>query len=139
MNREIPSSDIELLHHLGDCYLSLTHSEGWGLSPFEAAAIGNPVIITGWGGHLEHMGRDWPYLIDFELTPVMDAQGRGSYLPTQKWASPMMEHAVELIREVYGNQDDARANGTALAGRIAERFSEEVIGGRLADMIQGRT
>jgi glycosyltransferase involved in cell wall biosynthesis len=139
INREIPSSDIELLHHLGDCYLSLTHSEGWGLSPFEAAAIGNPVIVTGWGGHLEHIGRDWPYLVDFELTPVMDAQGRGSYLPTQKWASPVMEHAVELIREVYGNRDDARANGAALAERIGKKFNEEVIGKRLADMIQGGT
>jgi glycosyltransferase involved in cell wall biosynthesis len=136
INHEISGTEIDLLHHLGDCYLSLTHSEGWGLSPFEAGAVGNPVIITGWGGHLEHIGNDWPYLIDFELTPVMDALGRGSYLPTQNWATPVMDHAVELIREVYSNRDEARARGAALAARIGEEFSEEIIGRRLVDMLR---
>jgi hypothetical protein len=108
------------------------------LGPFRAAAAGTPVIITGWGGHLDYLGADWPYLIDFELTPVMDALGRGSYLPTQRWASPRIEHAVELIREVHRDRDRARARAGELGRRIRAEFSEQVIGQRLVAVLDGQ-
>jgi glycosyltransferase involved in cell wall biosynthesis len=134
---EMTAVEIDLLHHTGDCYLSLAHSEGWGLSVFDAAASGNPVIVTGWGGHLDFLGDRWPYLVDFEMAPVMDAQGRGSYLPTQNWAAPSIDHAVRLIREVYENPEPARRHAAARAGRIAEEFGQEAVGKRLLDAIHG--
>ena len=135
---ELTAAEIELLHHIGDCYLSLAHSEGWGLSIFDAAASGKPAIVTGWGGHLDYLGDRWPYLIDFEMTPVMDAQGRGSYLPTQNWAAPVIDHAVQLIREVYRNHERARGQAAARAEVIAVEFGEEAIGKRLVDAIRRR-
>jgi glycosyltransferase involved in cell wall biosynthesis len=132
----LTAAEIELLHAAGDCYLSLTHSEGWGLGVFEAAAAGNPVIITGWGGQLDFLGSEWPYLIEYQMTPVMDARGRGSYLPTQRWAAPSMDHAVHLIREVYTHPDRARRHGDVLCRYIAESFNERVVGGRLVDLIR---
>ena len=137
INYEMTAVEIDLLHHTGDCYLSLAHSEGWGLSVFDAAASGNPVIVTGWGGHLDFLGDRWPYLVDFEMTPVMDAQGRESYLPTQNWAAPSIDHAVRLIREVYQDPESARRHATTRAGRIADEFSQEAIGGRLLGAIRG--
>jgi glycosyltransferase involved in cell wall biosynthesis len=134
---EMTTVEIDLLHCTGDCYLSLAHSEGWGLSVFDAAASGNPVIVTGWGGHLDFLGDRWPYLIDFEMAPVMDAQGRGSYLPTQNWAAPSIDHAVRLIREVYENPEAARRHAAARAGRIAEEFGQEAVGKRLLGVIRG--
>ena len=137
INREMTAVEIELLHHIGDCYLSLTHSEGWGLSVFDAAASGNPVVVTGWGGHLDYLGDRWPFLIDFEMTPVMDAQGRGSYLPTQNWAAPSNDHAVQLIREVYRNPERARRHGAAAAESIGVEFGEDAVGKRLLGVLQG--
>lgn len=133
---ELPGEDIEALHARGDCYLSLTRSEGWGLGAFRAAAHGNPVIITGWGGHLDYLTPEWPYLVDFALTPVMHAQGRHSYQPTQQWASPSVAHAVTLMHEVYREPARARAHGMALAERVQEAFSERVIARRLLDVLQ---
>jgi hypothetical protein len=95
------------------------------------------VVITGWGGHLDYLGADWPYLIDFELTPVIDALGRQSYLPTQRWAAPRMDHAVELIREVYRDQNRARDRGRALGHRIRRDFAERVVGQRLVELLNG--
>jgi len=137
INREMTAVEIELLHHIGDCYLSLTHSEGWGLSVFDAAASGNPVVVTGWGGHLDYLGDRWPFLIDFEMTPVMDAQGRGSYLPTQNWAAPSIDDAVRLIHEVYRNPERARRRGAAAAESIGAEFGEDAVGKRLLDVLQG--
>lgn len=136
IDHELTAVEIELLHHIGDCYLSLAHSEGWGLSIFDAAASGNPAVVTGWGGHLDYLGDQWPYLIDFEMTPVMDAQGRGSYLPTQNWAAPSIDHAVRLIHEVYRNPERARGRAAARAERIAVDFGEEAVGKKLVDVIR---
>jgi glycosyltransferase involved in cell wall biosynthesis len=137
IDHEMTAVEIELLHHVGDCYLSLAHSEGWGLSVFDAAASGNPVIVTGWGGHLDYLGARWPYLIDFEMTPVMDAQGRGSYMPTQNWAAPSIDDAVRLMHEVHENPGRARAHAAARAERIAIEFGEEAVGRRLLDILDG--
>ena len=50
---------IGALHALGDCYVSLTHGEGFGMSACEAACAGNPVLMTGWGGQLDFLGDDY--------------------------------------------------------------------------------
>lgn len=128
IDRRLNSAEIDFLHHIGDCYVSLTHSEGWGLSSFDAAATGNPVVITGWGGHLDFLGSDWPYLIDYELVPVIDARGRDSYLPTQKWASPSIDHAVRLIREVYDHREQPKHHAADLAMRIQRDYDQETVG-----------
>jgi len=135
IDRQIPAATVDLLHHVGDVYLSLTHSEGWGLSGFDAIAVGNPVITTGWGGQLEYLGGDWPYLIDFRLTPVMDAKGRGSYLPSQRWATPVMGHAVSLLREVFERPEVARKHAAELSERVRTEFSEEAVGRLLIEAI----
>src|SRR5207245_6112526 len=54
---------IGALYHLCDCYVSLHRSEGFGLTPAEAMAMGKPVIATGYGGNTRseerRVGRSW--------------------------------------------------------------------------------
>ena len=65
---------------------SVTRGEGWGLGPFDAATLGKPVIITGWGGHLDFLGADYPGLIAYTMAPVSGWLHGASYRPTQQWA-----------------------------------------------------
>lgn len=58
------------LHARGECFVSLTHGEGWGIPAFDACACGNPVVITGWGGQLEHLDGDASSLADRASDPV---------------------------------------------------------------------
>ena len=73
--------DIGALHHRGDCFVSLCRSEGWGLGAFDAAAYGNPVVTTGFGGHSDYLAGT-PYLVDFDLVPVHDPSGFRAMPPT---------------------------------------------------------
>ncbi len=59
-------SEVELggLHLRGDCFVSLCHSEGWGLGSFDAAAHGKPVVTTGFGGQLDYLAGS-PLLVDY--------------------------------------------------------------------------
>jgi glycosyltransferase involved in cell wall biosynthesis len=113
--------DISDLHRRGDCYVSLCRAEGWGLGAFDAAAHGNPVVMTGFGGQLDFLGES-PYLVNFELVPADDPASFPSYAPEQRWAEPDVEHGAALLREVFTHPE--RANGLAgsLAVDVRERY-----------------
>jgi hypothetical protein len=124
-------SAIAGLHTRGDCYLTLTRGEGWGIGSFDACVYGNPVIATGWSAHLEYLAGS-ETLVDYELVSVAHSAS-GSYEPRQRWAQPNLEHAVELLRAVAADPAAARAAAEPLRARALERFSGEVVAARFLD------
>ena len=113
---------IRRLHERGDCYVSLCRGEGWGIGAFDAAACGNPVVMTGFGGQLDYLHPDAAYLVDYALVPVINPQAPLSYSPDQRWAEPDIRHGAQLLREVAARPELAKARGRALQARVAERF-----------------
>jgi len=95
------------LHTRGDCFVSLSHGEGWHIGAFDAAAYGNPVVMTGWGGQLAYLDPDASFLVDYELEPVRHVDTL-TYSPDQQWATPRLDHAAELLREVAADLAAAR-------------------------------
>lgn len=133
----LPAAEIDRLHRRGDCFISLTHSEGWGLGPFDAALHGNPSIITGWGGHLDYLGEDYPLLIAYEMEQTSKSRPDGCYLhaETAYWARANPQHAVELMRSLFKNQSQAKTIGEALRSRVSETFAAERVCRRLATLM----
>jgi glycosyltransferase involved in cell wall biosynthesis len=123
---DLSAGEIAALHRRGDCFVSLSRGEGWGLGAFDAAAFGNPVVTTGFGGHLDYLDTS-PYLVDFELVPVVDPAGLPSYTPDQRWAAPNVEHAATLLRQIAADVDDAKAIAAPIAVDIARRFAPATI------------
>jgi glycosyltransferase involved in cell wall biosynthesis len=122
----LPKEYIRQLHTRGDCFVSLCRSEGWGIGAFEAAMYGNPVIMTGFGGQTAYLPDDKAHLIDYDLVSVADKQAPKSYNNQQKWAEPDVEQAAEKMREIYGNQQQAKKMGTELKEYVHTHFSREV-------------
>ena len=56
---KVGGQTIDALHAIGDCFVSLTRGEGFGMGACEAACAGNPVLMTGWGGQLVFLGSDY--------------------------------------------------------------------------------
>jgi glycosyltransferase involved in cell wall biosynthesis len=127
VTRSLSDADISALHHRGDCYVSLARGEGFALPAFDAAAYGNPVVTTGFGGQLDYLAGS-PYLVDFELVPVLDPAGFPAYSSDQRWAEPDVEHAAALLRHVARNPAEAAAVCEPLAMRIRERYAPRRIG-----------
>jgi glycosyltransferase involved in cell wall biosynthesis len=130
---KLSGADIDDLHRAGDCYVSLTRSEGWGLGAFDAACAGRPVVITGWGGHLDYLKGDGALLVNYTLEPVTDALGASSYRADQKWARADVEHAIALLQAVYRDPEAARRRAAPLAAKIADRFAEPVVTNRMLE------
>lgn len=98
-------SELELLalHSLGDCCVSMTRSEAFGLTLFDAFNYGRKVIAPGYGGHVDYLGKDYAGLVSYTLEDVKNMEGftHGYYMQgKQQWANPNIDHCVEIMRQV---------------------------------------
>lgn len=92
-----------------DCYVSLHRAEGYGLGMAEAAALGKPVISTGYSGNLEFLNHNNSYLVGYEVSTV--PPGTGPYREGATWAEPDTDEAASTMRHVYLNQQEAAERG----------------------------
>jgi hypothetical protein len=137
VTRELSDDDLRALHERGNCFVSLCRSEGWGLGAFDAAAYGNPVVTTGFGGHLDYLAGSH-YLVRFELVPVDDPAGYPSYAPDQQWAEPDLDHGAELLRQVMTHREEAAVRAAALARELRWRYRPQTIAADFRSVVESR-
>jgi glycosyltransferase involved in cell wall biosynthesis len=133
----MPWTEAEMFRMLvrADCYVSLTSTEGWGLGAFDAACVGTPVLITGYGGQVEWLGVGYPGLLPFVLEPVVVAHGT-SFEPGMLWAAPDLEAAVEAMRAMAHRQaPELSAAAAALGPALLERYSPAAVGAIAASVL----
>lgn len=137
----LSNSDMLGLHKRGDCFVLLQRSEGWGLPHFEAAACGKPVITPAYGGQTEFLNSDNSYLVDYSLTPVTGMTWSPYYRADQYWCEPDIQQAIQTMRHVYNNRDEAQARGQKARQFVADNFTWDIIGknivNRLVELDQG--
>ncbi len=133
--RSLSQTEIEDLQAAGDCFVSLTRAEGWGLGAFDAACAGKPVIITGWGGQLDYLGSDDELLVRYQLVPVRDRLGAGSYRPDQRWAVADLGDAIDKMRWVHEHRTEAAVRSEARSARLKAEFASERITARLMEIL----
>jgi len=120
---ELSPEDIARLHEAGDCYVSFTRGEGWGMGAYEAAWFGNCVAITGYGGQLDYLPGESAYLLPYALVPVSTAYGRSSYRPDQQWAEVDVRQARSILRGIVVDAEQSRARAGQLRQYVADRFA----------------
>ena len=122
-------SDDEMLalHERGDCFVSLARTEGWGLGAFEAARLGTPVVMTGYGGQLDFLDPALSQLLDYEMVPVNEPMWRRNYRPADRWAEPSLRQAIAHMHAIARDPAPARQRARVLAERNAARFSRAAI------------
>jgi glycosyltransferase involved in cell wall biosynthesis len=116
---------IDCLHQVGDAYVSLARAEGWGMGAFDAAALGRPVLMTGWSGQLDFLGDDHPGLIDCTLAPI-DWPGT-TYGSDHRWAVADVGDARRKMRAQFERRGRADAHARRLGETIANRYAEGAV------------
>jgi glycosyltransferase involved in cell wall biosynthesis len=109
-----------------DAYISLHRSEGLGLTMAEAMLLGKPVIGTGYSRNMDFMDNTNSLLVDFRLVHL----GRTipPYDADASWAEPSVDHAAQLMRQVYENRSWAAELGAKAKIDVATRMSLQVAG-----------
>jgi glycosyltransferase involved in cell wall biosynthesis len=134
---DISGSVINAIHAAGDAYVSLTHGEGWGLGAFDAATLGKPVIITGWGGQLDYLGPNYPGLVRYEMAPVVGWQSHLTYQATQRWAIADRHHAAQLMRAAVTRDGVLFTAAAAVRDAISDRYAEHLVARQFIAAIDG--
>jgi glycosyltransferase involved in cell wall biosynthesis len=130
-------AEIAELHARGDCFVSLSRGEGWGLGAFEAGAHGNPILVTGWGGTIDFVPPGYPYFVDYDLVPTTsDPPDRWWFpRPDERWAKARLGHAANLMRHVVARPLEARELGLALQAHIEANFASARVTSHLLDVL----
>ena len=95
--------EIKSLHDIGDCYFHLTKTEGFCLGAFDAFNNDKKIIITGYGGHTEYLGKDYSGLVNYKLNPLAINESvffQFKLDNTYKWAIADKDHCISLLKNL---------------------------------------
>ena len=109
-----------------DCFVSLHRSEGFGLGPAEAMALGKAIMATNWSGNTDYMRPDNSIGINYRLVTI--EQDYGPYKKGQVWAEPDLEQAAQAMRELASNKELAERLGRNAKKSIESMFSPAAVG-----------
>ena len=113
-----------------DAYVSLHRAEGLGLGMAEAMLLGKPVIATRYSGNLQFMDDGNSLLVDCTVGPI--GRAIAPYTAEARWAEPSVDHAARLMRQLFDDQDAARALGRRAQAAARDTMSLDAAGRRMA-------
>jgi hypothetical protein len=100
------------------CLISLTRGEGYGLPILEAAAVGLPIIATGWSGHLDFLRDDF-VSVDYTLIDIHPSRVDNKiFMQGTKWAMPVESDAKRRMRKFYEKSTMPRHKAVEASKRI---------------------
>lgn len=134
-DEDLSDGEMQALHELGDCYVSLTRTEGWGLGAFEAARLGKPVVMTAYGGQLDYLDPVNSWHVGYRMVPVHEPTWSASYRADDEWAEPCVDEAAQYLREIFEYPDESRQRAAPLAELIRDRFSRAQVIRQLVDAL----
>ncbi|MFI0431366.1 glycosyltransferase family 4 protein [Mariniflexile sp. HMF6888] len=102
INADLDKNSVNHLINDCNCYVSMHHSEGFGLTLAEAMYLGKPTIATNYSGNTEFMNENNSFLVDYELGFIDNPDV--NFCSKTLWANPMMQDAIKKFREVYENK-----------------------------------
>jgi glycosyltransferase involved in cell wall biosynthesis len=132
----LPEADMAGLIAASDIVISLHRSEGFGLVPAQAMALGKPVIATGWSGNLDFMNERNSALVSYALVSVRDPQGFFDS-GDQCWADANVEHAAEWLLRLAADADFRAKLGAVAGADVRAQLSPEKFARQVDALIGG--
>lgn len=120
-NKEMPYYELGSLYRSANCYINVSHGEGWDMPLMEAMACGLPSIATRWGSHLQFINEKICYPLD--IVGLQPATEDHRYYNGFLWATPDAAHYSKLLRHIFDNQDQAQEVGEAAAKEMFDLWA----------------
>lgn len=117
-----------------DAFVSLHRAEGFGLGLAEAMCLGKPVIATGWSGNMDFMDVSNSFPVRYHLAPLETADP--PYEAGSLWAVPDLDHAAQMMREVFDDRVHAARVGALAREHMQEFYNRDEIGRRISERLK---
>ena len=103
---------------------SLTKGEGFGRPLLEFAAIGKPIIASGWSGHTDFLNKDLNLLVGGKLEKVHDsAIIKDMILPESQWFEADPGQALNSYKMMYKHYKKFAKLGLQQASVVKRKWS----------------
>jgi glycosyltransferase involved in cell wall biosynthesis len=126
LDHNMSRRDMLGLIHAADAYVSLHRSEGFGLGMAEALSFGRIVIGTDYSGSTDFLNEQTGYPVPYLLRRVLPHEYH--YSDRQFWAEPDLAEAVEIMRKVVADPEEARRRGSVGRSFVRERYGVSPVG-----------
>jgi glycosyltransferase involved in cell wall biosynthesis len=130
----LDDNKIARIHATGDVYVNASCGEGWGIPLFDAAAYGNGIVSTLWGGPAAFLKEDGIYEVGHSIEPVYGMRHPIPYMFTsaEQWAEPSVNSMIKQMRMAY--QDKREDKLRTITG--LERFDYSVVGPEFKQLLE---
>ena len=125
---DLPAGEIAALHALGDCYVTCSRGEGWGLGLYEAVLLDKPAVAPDQGGHRAYIPSDQSMgLYRSRRSSVRTASFDASYTSDQWWVEPDVDAAAQTMQTIESARSQALQQARKLGDQARRSFSRESI------------
>jgi glycosyltransferase involved in cell wall biosynthesis len=121
-----------------DAVVSTHRSEGFGLTPFYAMAMGIPVITTDYGGVTDFCRDDTAWLVDVEkmVQPGEAEKNTFDHLRGTMWAEPSIESARKALRDCFWDESGRFERADKGRALVSNNHSYGLVGGMLMSALE---
>lgn len=126
MTETLTYADVLCLYASCDVFVSLHRSEGLGLGPMEAMALGRPALATAWSGNMSYMDHTNSCLVGYRLIPVDGSIGHYSRETLGRetvWAEPNVDEAAAWMRRLVDDAGFRAGLGRKAAADVAQHHA----------------
>ena len=140
----LSEEQLSLLHLGSDCFVSLSHGEGWNQPALDAIGYGNETILSNCGGHREYGPLATSILVQGYWEPAEDNSLFRNYQSGHdKWFVPSVSEAMKAMRQKFNESQNTPMMKKLTIEKmrnnkkIALEFSYEKIGKLMRDRLYG--
>ncbi|WP_010521910.1 glycosyltransferase [Aquimarina agarivorans] len=123
---DLDRNNVDQLINNCDCYLSLHHSEGFGLTLAESMYLGKPTLASNYSGNTEYMNNDNSYLVDCHVGKIENPDA--NFSSKTIWGHPILEDTVKKLKLVYKNSNLRNQKSINAEKSIKSKLSFEAVG-----------
>ena len=111
-------------HNKVKVHISFTKGEGYGRPLLEASLSEKPIVVSGWGGHLDFLPKEKAVLLPGKIENVHpSAVWNGVIEPDAKWFNVNYSYASNVMIDIWKRYQLYLPNARALAVENKEKFS----------------
>ncbi len=141
----LTEEQMSILHSGSDCYVSLSHGEGWNQPALDAIGYGNESILSNCGGHREYGPIATSLLVDGYWEPAEDNSLFANYQSgTDKWFVASISETMKAMRQKYNESTKTplltsiRESNYLKNKAVAQNYSYENVGKIMWSRLHGK-
>jgi hypothetical protein len=132
----VPTDAIYSIHQSCDCFVGISHGEGWSIPAFDAMCFGNKPICSDEGGPKMFIDKNDDTsgtLISgsYSICNHSDSAFEHIFTGSEFWFSPDEQKICETMRERYNNRERHKSPWD-----LGQQYSHEVIGQQMGELLK---